>query len=208
MLFLLLETILVLLLTYLFLAVENLGFDASFVYGTDGTMGVGATVGYDVAVSEMTVTPYAGIDFDIAATTFEVGGGLKVDWESDADGIKKGSSTKGFLDDKYMIASGADVAVKYAGGNVDLAVTAALLPVENLTSIALFEMDDLSTMGFGAYVDYTVPETVKGYGWFKYTTAVDFLVGAEYIGIDNTALGVKYVYADNAITAYAKVSAW
>jgi len=190
------------------LAVEDLGVDASFVFATDGTLGLGATVSYGIALDSMTLTPYGGIDFDVEASSYEVGGGLKVNWDSAKGGMYKGSSTKGFLDAKYMIGTGADVAVKFDGTNVDLAVTAAMLPVENLTSIALFEMDDLSTMGMGAYVDYTVPKTVKGYGWFKYTTAADFLVGAEYLGISNTKIGAKYAYATNAITAYCTVSAW
>ena len=107
---------------------------------------------------------------------------------------------------KYLIGSGADVAVKYSStGAVDLAVTAGYLPVENLTSIALFQMQDVAgagTMAMGAYADYTVPSVVKGYGWFKTTTATDFLIGAEYIGIANTEIGAKYASADNAITAY------
>ena len=82
------------------LAVDNLGVDASFVFGTDDTLGLGATVGYDVALSDMTLTPYFGVDFDVTASTYEIGGGANLGWTNESAGIRKSSNTKGFLDKK------------------------------------------------------------------------------------------------------------
>ena len=201
-------------------AVEGVGLDLSFVYGSEGTMGVGATAGYDVALDGMTVTPYGAVDVDLAASTFEAGGGLKVDWESDKDGIVDDSvdAWKGFFGgSQVLVSSGLDIAVKY-GTQLDLAVTGAYFPVDKLNSAILVEMTDVlgtSTMGIGAYADYKGIENIKLFGWFKYTTALDLELGAEYLAFANTTIGVAYTNYQASGTdtlgdasVYFKVAAW
>jgi hypothetical protein len=197
-------------------AVENLGLDFSFVYAntTAAVMGLGVTAGYDVAVDTLTLTPYAGFDMDLNASTWEAGGGVKVAWDSEMGGVVRddNSAWKGFFGGQTWVDAGADVAVKYtSAGVMDLLVTAAYLPVEKMNSALLFEMTDVlgtSTMGLGAYADYKEAGLFKAFGWVKYTTAADFLVGAEYLGIDNTTIGVKYTNSDNAVAVYCTVAAW
>ncbi len=207
-------------------AVPGLGLDANFVTAFGGVLdgsdsGFAVKVGYDVAVAEMTLTPFVAFD-GILGTEFgfDIGGGATLGWDSDKGGkvAKSGSNplSRFFGTTDQWVDAGLTLGGEYSSATEDVNVmlSAAYAPVENLTSIVLVEAGSLlntAVIGVGTYVDYTVGDIVPHVG-FKYTEAATSLdAGVSYSGIDHTKIYANYISDDlandnGAITIGAVIS--
>ncbi len=206
-------------------AVENLAVEANFVTGfgyySSSDSGFAVKVGYDLPVSDMTLTPFVAFDGVLgSAFGYDIGGGASLAWDSDRGGKVAGSGSdplsRFFDSSDTWVDAGLTLSGEYssATSDVNLMLSTAYLPVENLTSVVLVEAATMLTsldLGIGAYVDYTM-DTFTPHVGFKYTSAATSLdVGFAYTGISLTKIYANYINSDfaagnGAITIGAVVS--
>ncbi len=206
-------------------AVPGLSLDANFVTGfgsySGSDSGVAVAVGYDVAVGDMTLTPYVGFDGILGTEfAFQIGGGASLTWDSEMGGKVGGSGSdplSRFFDaSDNWVDAGLTVAADFDSvtEDVNVKVSHAYAPVENLTTVALVEAGTVinnAVFGMGAYVDYTMGD-IKPHCGFKYTEAATALdLGVAYTAIPQTKIYANYISDDlandsGAITLGAVIS--